>query len=78
MSCAFIYFGHLKKTELKSFFESAQLPMLEDSEMNESANSGAGNFRDGFVRQHGREQQDISTFTYRFIRPNIIHGEANG
>lgn len=52
--------------------------MLEDCEMNESANRGTGNFRDRFVRQRGREKQDISTFTYRFIRPNIIQGEANG
>lgn len=47
--------------------------------MNESAKRGTGNFQDGFVRERGREQQeDISTFTYCFIRPNIIQGEANG
>jgi len=46
--------------------------------MNESANRGTGNFRDGFIRECGRDQQDISTFTYHFIRPDILQGEANG
>lgn len=52
--------------------------MLEDCEMNEAAHGGTGNFREGFVRECGREQQDINTFTYHFIRPNIIQEEANG
>lgn len=52
--------------------------MLEDCEMNEATHRGTGNFRDGFVRECGRDQQDMNAFTYDFIRPNIIQGEANG
>lgn len=40
--------------------------MLEDCNMDESANRGTGRSWDGFVRECGREKQDISSSAHHF------------